>query len=89
VRIRVLELLQSGPQPVADLLADTSLEASALSHQLAVLRRCGIVTAQRGGGRTMYQLAGPDVAELLAAARRVVTELGAARAIDDTDEVVA
>ena len=63
VRIRVLELLQDGPKPVRDLLAETGIEPSSLSQQLAVLRRSGIVTAtatrerpecghqdQRGGG---------------------------------------
>lgn len=48
VRIRVLELLQTGPLPVRDLLASIEVEPSALSQQLAVLRRSGIVTATRG-----------------------------------------
>ncbi|GGJ67019.1 hypothetical protein GCM10010121_092170 [Streptomyces brasiliensis] len=71
VRIRVLELLQDGPKPVRDLLAAIEIEPSNLSQQLAVLRRSGIVTATRTGSTVMYELAGADVAELLAAARRV------------------
>ena len=39
VRIRVLELLQDGPRPVHELLADIKVESSSLSQQLAVLRR--------------------------------------------------
>lgn len=75
VRIRVLELLQDGPMPVRDLLTDIGVERSSLSQQLAVLRRSGIVNAVRDGDTVVYSLAGPDVAELLRAARRILTEL--------------
>jgi ArsR family transcriptional regulator len=79
VRIRVLELLQDGPKPVRDLLADIEIEPSSLSQQLAVLRRSGIVTATREGTSVVYALAGGDVAELLRAARRILTEMLADR----------
>lgn len=75
VRIRVLELLLDGPKPVRDLLAAIEVEPSNLSQQLAVLRRSGIVTATRTGSTVMYELAGGDVAELLAAARRILSVL--------------
>jgi ArsR family transcriptional regulator len=75
VRIRVLELLQDGPKPVRDLLADIDIEPSGLSQQLAVLRRSGIVTATRHGTTVDYALAGGDVAELMRAARRILTEM--------------
>ncbi len=78
-RIRVLELLQDGPKPVRDLLADIEIEPSSLSQQLAVLRRSGIVTATREGTSVVYALAGGDVAELLRAARRILTEMLADR----------
>ena len=79
VRIRVLELLQDGPTPVRDLLAAIEIEPSNLSQQLAVLRRSGIVTATRTGSTVVYELAGGDVAELLAAARRILSVLLAGR----------
>ncbi|MEU3644886.1 metalloregulator ArsR/SmtB family transcription factor [Lentzea sp. NPDC034063] len=75
VRIRVLELLQDGPKAVRDLLAEIEVEASNLSAQLAVLRRSGIVTATRDGSTVVYALAGADVADLMKAARRILTEL--------------
>ncbi|MEV3859087.1 metalloregulator ArsR/SmtB family transcription factor [Streptomyces sp. NPDC050095] len=75
VRIRVLELLQDGPTPVRDLLAAVEVEPSALSQQLAVLRRSGIVTSQREGSTVVYALAGGDVADLMRAARRILTEM--------------
>lgn len=79
VRIRVLELLQEGPKPVRDLLASIEVERSNLSQQLAVLRRSGIVTSTREADTVVYALAGPDVAELMRAARRILTELLAGR----------
>ncbi|GAB2900994.1 ArsR/SmtB family transcription factor [Streptomyces mayteni] len=79
VRIRVLELLQEGPKPVRDLLAAIEVEPSSLSQQLAVLRRSGIVTSTREGQAVVYSLAGGDVADLMRAARRILTELLAGR----------
>jgi len=48
------------------------VEASNLSQQLAVLRRAGIVTSYRDGALVMYKLSTPDVADLLAAGRRIL-----------------
>ncbi|MFE6686219.1 ArsR/SmtB family transcription factor [Streptomyces sp. NPDC057743] len=79
VRIRVLELLQDGPKAVRDLLAEIEVEPSGLSQQLAVLRRSGIVTATREGSTVVYELAGGDVADLMRAARRILTEMLAGR----------
>jgi len=96
VRIRVLELLGDGPKPVRDLLAEVEIEASSMSQQLAVLRRAGIVHKLPDGH---YALAGPDVADLMRAARSFLTQLLAGQnelldalrdeAIeqDDTDDV--
>ncbi|RSM68058.1 transcriptional regulator [Actinoplanes sp. ATCC 53533] len=72
VRIRVLELLQDGPKPVRDLLLEIDVEASNLSQQLAVLRRTGLVESSREGASVMYALSTPDVADLLAAGRRIL-----------------
>ena len=71
-RIRVLELLQDGPRPVRDLLAEIDIEPSNLSQQLAVLRRAGVVVTFRDNGLVMYALSTPDVADLLAAGRRIL-----------------
>ncbi|MEV7006716.1 metalloregulator ArsR/SmtB family transcription factor [Streptosporangium sp. NPDC051022] len=75
VRIRVLELLQDGPMPVRDLLAAIEVEATGLSQHLAVLRRSGMVNAHREGSTVVYALAGGNVAELLRAARTLLTQM--------------
>jgi ArsR family transcriptional regulator len=89
VRIRVLELLGEGPKPVRDLLAAVEIEASSLSQQLAVLRRAGIVTSHREGAMVVYSLAGPDVADLMRAARHFLTEMlaGQAELLDELRDV--
>lgn len=75
LRIRVLELLQDGPKPVSELLVELGVQASTLSQQLAVLRRAGIVVSTRKGTSVVYELAASDVAELMRAARRFLTEV--------------
>jgi DNA-binding transcriptional ArsR family regulator len=72
VRIRVLELLGDGPKAVRHLLAEVDIEASSMSQQLAVLRRAGIVVKLPDG---RYALAGPDVADLMRAARNFLTQV--------------
>lgn len=88
VRIRVLELLGEGPKQVRDLLSATGVEASSLSQQLAVLRRAGIVISTREGATVVYSLAGPDVADLMRASRRILTEMlaGQAQLLDSLRE---
>jgi ArsR family transcriptional regulator len=84
IRIRVLELLQDGPKVVRDLLADLDIEPSSLSQQLAVLRRAGVVSSSRDGANVVYALAASDVAELLAAARRLLADI-----LNDRDALLA
>ena len=75
VRIRVLELLQDGPRPVRELLAEIEVESSNLSQQLSVLRRAGLVSSSREGSTVLYTLAKPDVAQLLLVGRRILASM--------------
>jgi DNA-binding transcriptional ArsR family regulator len=72
-RIRVLELLAERDRAVGELLPEVGLESSNLSQQLGVLRRAGVVVASKNGNTVSYSIASPAVAELLAAARKVLT----------------
>ena len=74
-RKRVLELLSDGERAVAELLPEVGIEPAHLSQQLAVLRRLNLVTARREGSTVFYSLVSPQVVELLAAARRILTEV--------------
>lgn len=74
-RIRVLELLaESDELTVSKLIEETGLEASHLSQHLAVLRRHKLVASERRASHVFYHLAHPDVAEMLAVARRLLIE---------------
>jgi DNA-binding transcriptional ArsR family regulator len=79
VRVRVLELLQDGPRQVRDLLGEIEVEPSSLSQQLAVLRRAGLVRSSRDGAVVVYALSTSDVADLLAAGRRILSSVLADR----------
>lgn len=72
-RVRILELLSERDRGVGELLGEVGLEASNLSQQLGVLRRSGVVTARKEGTNVIYSIASPDIAELLAVARKVLT----------------
>ena len=74
-RIRVLELLSEREMSVGEILPEVRLEASNLSQQLAVLRRAGLVTTRKEGSAVYYSLTSPQVAELLAVARVILTSV--------------
>ena len=76
VRVRVLEVLAGADDvSVADLLADTGLEASHLSQHLSVLRRHNLVVAERRASQVFYRLAYPKVADLLSVSRALLVEI--------------
>ncbi|WP_280258034.1 ArsR/SmtB family transcription factor [Nocardia wallacei] len=77
VRIRVLELLSQREHTVAEMLGEIGIEAANLSQQLSILRRAGLVTARREGLSVTYEITSPEVAELLAVARAILTGVAA------------
>jgi ArsR family transcriptional regulator len=74
-RIRILELLSECPRSVGEMLPEVGVEATNLSQHLAVLRRAGLVTFRKEGSTVFYSLTSPQVADLLAVARRILTEV--------------
>jgi DNA-binding transcriptional ArsR family regulator len=75
VRIRVLELLSEREHAVSEMVADMAIEPANLSQHLAVLRRAGMVTTRKEGSAVHYTLTSPRVAELLAVARAILTQV--------------
>ena len=71
-RIRLLELLSERERAVHELRDAIEIEASSLSHQLAVLRQQGLVNQRRESGEVIYSLALPEVRDLLQAARSIL-----------------
>ena len=78
IRIRVLELLSEGEEPVSELLAAVDVSQAHLSQQLGVLRRAGLVNARREGSHVLYSLADPRMAELLAVSRQMLLDMATA-----------
>lgn len=80
VRIRVLELLSERAYAVSEMLTEVGIEPANLSQQLSILRRAGLVTARREGLSVTYELTTSEVAQLLAAARAILTGVVAGQA---------
>ncbi|WP_406865080.1 metalloregulator ArsR/SmtB family transcription factor [Streptomyces sp. HUAS MG47] len=80
VRIRVLELLSTREHAVSEMLAEIGVEPAHLSQQLAVLRRSNLVVARREGSGVYYSLTDPQVSELLAVARGILSGVLAGQA---------
>ncbi len=59
-RLRIIQALLQGPLAVSDLAELLSLEIGLVSHHLKVLRRNGMVSAERDGKNMYYELA-PDL----------------------------
>jgi DNA-binding transcriptional ArsR family regulator len=74
-RIRILELLSVREHAVSEMLPEVGIEAAHLSQQLSVLRRMNLVVTRKQGSTVIYSLVSPHVAELLAVARRILTEV--------------
>jgi ArsR family transcriptional regulator, cadmium/lead-responsive transcriptional repressor len=74
-RLAILEQLTDGPRRVSDVVEATGLAQPNVSAHLACLWDCGLVARQRQGREVHYRLV-PGVAEVLAAADRVLTVAG-------------
>lgn len=64
-RVRILGRLHEGSCAVGDLAHHVGMEASAVSHQLRVLRHLGLVSAERHGRHIVYSLHDEHVSQLL------------------------
>lgn len=64
-RVRILARLRDGAAGVSELAAAVDMEASAVSHQLRVLRHLGLVVGERSGRTVVYALHDAHVADLI------------------------
>lgn len=83
-RVRILvHLAEHGPIGVSELAEEVGMEASAVSHQLRLLRHLGLVSNHREGRRVSYDLFDDHVARFLAEAVSHVEHLRQAGAEAD------
>ena len=64
-RVRILARLREGACTVNELALAVGMQASAVSHQLRVLRHLGLVVGERSGRSVVYTLHDSHVADLL------------------------
>jgi ArsR family transcriptional regulator, nickel/cobalt-responsive transcriptional repressor len=64
-RLHILGRLHAGPCSVNELADAASMEPSAVSHQLRLLRHLGLVVGRREGRQVIYDLHDDHVGELL------------------------
>jgi DNA-binding transcriptional ArsR family regulator len=64
-RVRILGRLHGGACSVNELADAVGMEASAVSHQLRLLRHLGFVVGRREGRQVIYDLHDDHVGELL------------------------
>ncbi len=74
-RLRILEGLVDGERRVGDIVAVTGLTQSNVSTHLACLWDCGVVARERRGREVYYRLS-DGVADVFAAADRVLEQAG-------------
>jgi ArsR family transcriptional regulator len=72
-RIRILELLREGDHSVGQLVPKVGLEASHLSHQLAVLRKARVIQGRKVGSSVVYSAVDPRIFQLLEVAKQILT----------------
>ena len=80
-RLMIVRRLAGGPARVTDLTAALGLAQSTVSKHLACLRDCGLVTSEPAGRASVFRLAQPALAEMLAAAETVLAATGNAVAL--------
>jgi DNA-binding transcriptional ArsR family regulator len=71
-RLRIVRYLLEGPHPVGEIVIALGMSQSRISNQLSCLKWCGYVRAERRGRNVVYQIADPDIGELLTIAQRLV-----------------
>ena len=74
-RHAILERLRKEELTVGELVAGLEDEQTNISHHLAVLRKAGLVTAQRRGRRQLYRISDPEILHLLDQVHSIATRL--------------
>jgi len=64
-RLRILEVLADGERCVCDIQMAVGEQQSNVSKHLAILRKSGILTARREGGRVIYRIRDGRIPEAL------------------------
>ncbi len=72
-RVRILEVLQEGEFSVSELIPKVGIEASHLSHQLAILRKANILQTRKVGSTVYYSVVDSKIFDLLAVSKNILS----------------
>jgi len=73
-RLEIVHILRDGPQHVRDLSRGMGLSQATLSRHLSILRNIGLITVQRQGQESIYQLANPKIVVICDLMHQVLAE---------------
>ncbi|MBB3039205.1 ArsR/SmtB family transcription factor [Hoyosella altamirensis] len=80
-RLAIVRRLAHGEARVADLVAELGLAQSTVSAHVACLRDCRLVEGRPEGRQVFYQLARPELIDLLFSAETLLAATGSAVAL--------
>jgi ArsR family transcriptional regulator, cadmium/lead-responsive transcriptional repressor len=77
-RLSCLLAVREHPRTVGEIVEETGLSQPNASKHLACLRDCGLVRSDRSGRFVIYQLASPEICNILCAGEAVLEQNGEA-----------
>jgi ArsR family transcriptional regulator len=72
-RVRILEVLKDGEHSVSEMIPKIGIEASHLSHQLAILRKANIVQTRKVAATVYYSVVDAKIFDLLDISKDILT----------------
>ncbi|MGA2027898.1 MAG: metalloregulator ArsR/SmtB family transcription factor [Syntrophobacteraceae bacterium] len=69
-RLRIIEILEAGEQPVAQICKRLSAPQPYISHHLSLMKAKGILSSRRNGSRVLYWVANKNVIEVIHCVRK-------------------
>jgi DNA-binding transcriptional ArsR family regulator len=72
VRLAIVDRLDAGDTPAAELIADLGISKANLSKHMALLTRGGIVESRREGRQILYRLTDPEIHRACASMRSIL-----------------
>jgi len=73
-RLRIIKLLEKGKRNVSDIINALDLDQTAVSHNLARLKRCGFVDVENDGKYRYYKLNNATIKPALALIEKHMSE---------------
>ncbi len=74
-RRNILKFLGDGEKTVGEIVEFLGKEQPVVSHHLASLRRCGLVTARKEGKNVKYRVSNPKITTLLQNMEKLAQEI--------------